>query len=113
MPWYRPSGPGAGSATERDVAWRQAAETLHALGTAEALRRLDRRPGHARARAYLRDTRWDVPGAAPVPLLGQPGLIEAVRVPPSACSTSQSTRIVYSPNSNVCNVVRRLRPMSL
>ena len=43
---------------------------LHALGTAEALRRLDRVPGHARARALLRDARWDVPGAGPVPLLG-------------------------------------------
>jgi DNA-binding winged helix-turn-helix (wHTH) protein len=29
---------------------RAAAEALHALGTAETLRRLDRRPGHARAR---------------------------------------------------------------
>jgi hypothetical protein len=45
---------------------RQAAETLHALGTAETLRRLDRRPGHGRARAYLRDARWDVPGAGSV-----------------------------------------------
>jgi DNA-binding winged helix-turn-helix (wHTH) protein len=52
---------------------RAAAETLHALGTAEALRRLDRRPGHAHARALLRDARWDVPGAGPVPLAGQPG----------------------------------------
>jgi DNA-binding winged helix-turn-helix (wHTH) protein len=52
---------------------REAAEALHGLGTAEALRRLDQRPGHARARALLRDTRWDVPGAGPVPLLGVPG----------------------------------------
>lgn len=51
---------------------REAAERLHLLGTREALRHLDRRPGHARARALLRDTRWDVPGAAPVPILGQP-----------------------------------------
>jgi DNA-binding winged helix-turn-helix (wHTH) protein len=50
-----------------------AAEALHALGTAEALRRLDRLPGHARGRALLRDARWDVPGAGEVPLLGQPG----------------------------------------
>ncbi|HET8648199.1 MAG TPA: hypothetical protein VFO85_22070, partial [Vicinamibacteria bacterium] len=48
-------------------------ETLHALGTAEALRRLDRRPGHERGRALLRDARWDVPGAGQVPLAGQPG----------------------------------------
>ena len=39
---------------------REAAELLHALGTAEALRRLGTRPGHAFARALLRDTRWDV-----------------------------------------------------
>src|SRR5262245_54184539 len=37
---------------------RAAAETLHALGTAEALRRLGQLPGHARARALLRDARW-------------------------------------------------------
>jgi DNA-binding winged helix-turn-helix (wHTH) protein len=51
---------------------REAAERLHALGTSEALRRLDRKPGHHRARALLRDTRWDVPGSAPVPILGHP-----------------------------------------
>jgi DNA-binding winged helix-turn-helix (wHTH) protein len=54
---------------------RDAAEALHALGTEEALRRLDRRDGHARARALLRETRWDVAGAHPVPLLGQPDLL--------------------------------------
>ena len=37
---------------------REAAELLHGLGTEEALRRLDERPGHARARALLRDARW-------------------------------------------------------
>ena len=57
---------------------REAAEALHALGTAEALRRLDRRRGHERARALLRDSRWDVAGAGPVPLLGQPGLLVTV-----------------------------------
>lgn len=51
---------------------REAAERLHFLGTREALRQLDRRPGHPRARALLRDTRWDVPGSASVPILGQP-----------------------------------------
>jgi DNA-binding winged helix-turn-helix (wHTH) protein len=55
-----------------DEARRDAAEDLHALGTAEALRRLDRRPGHARAWAYLRDSRWDVAGAGEVPLLVSP-----------------------------------------
>ena len=62
-----------GDTEATDVRRRQAAETLHRLGTAEALDRLDRRRGHAVARAYLRDTRWDVPGAGTVPLLGQPG----------------------------------------
>ena len=57
---------------------REAAEALHAIGTEEALRRLDRRDGHARARALLRETRWDVAGAHPVPLLGQPALVSTV-----------------------------------
>lgn len=51
---------------------REAAELLHTLGTDEALRRLGERPGHAEARAVLRDTRWDVAEAGPVPLVGQP-----------------------------------------
>jgi DNA-binding winged helix-turn-helix (wHTH) protein len=59
---------------------REAAEALHALGTAEALRRLGLRPGHEAARALLRDARWDVPGAGPVPLLGQPGGLTAARI---------------------------------
>ena len=59
---------------------REAAEALHALGTAEALRRLGQRPGHEAARALLRDARWDVPGAGPVPLLGQPGGLTAARI---------------------------------
>lgn len=58
------------SATDESL--RDAAEELHALGTAEALQRLDRRPGHARAWAHLRDSRWDVAGAGPVPLLASP-----------------------------------------
>lgn len=51
---------------------REAAEILHGLGTSEALRRLGTRPRHAYGRALLRDTRWDAPGAGPVPILGQP-----------------------------------------
>jgi DNA-binding winged helix-turn-helix (wHTH) protein len=47
---------------------RDAAEQLHALGTAEALRRLESQPERGRARAILRDARWDVPGAGDVPL---------------------------------------------
>jgi transcriptional regulator HilA, main transcriptional regulator of SPI1 len=67
------------SEQDRD-ARREAAEALHTLGTAEALRRLGRRPGHEAARALLRDARWDVPGAGPVPLVGQPGGLTAARM---------------------------------
>lgn len=52
---------------------REAAETLHALGTDEAVRRLDRQGGGPAARALLRDARWDVAHAGAVPLLGRPG----------------------------------------
>lgn len=57
----------AGSATEEER--YDAAIRLHELGTDEALRRLDERPGHAEARAILRDARWNAPGAGAVPLL--------------------------------------------
>jgi len=60
----------ATAAEEEDA--REAAELLHGLGTGDALERLGTRPGHANARALLRDTRWDVAGAGPVPILGQP-----------------------------------------
>ncbi len=70
-----------------EVRRRQAAETLHQMGTEEALDRLNRSldrlrrgKGHAVARAYLRETRWDVPGAGPVPLFGQPGWPAAARI---------------------------------
>jgi DNA-binding winged helix-turn-helix (wHTH) protein len=59
---------------------RDAAERLHALGTAEALARLAVRPRHAFARALLRDTRWDAPSAGAVPLVGQPGFLTAAAV---------------------------------
>lgn len=58
---------GAGDDDRRD-----AAEQLHALGTTQALQRLGTRPGHARARALLRDTRWDIAGAGAVPVLQGP-----------------------------------------
>lgn len=61
----------AGDEEER----REAAELLHALGTAEALRRLGARPRHEFARALLRDTRWDSAEAGPVPILGRPGAL--------------------------------------
>jgi DNA-binding winged helix-turn-helix (wHTH) protein len=65
---------------EDEDARRDAAETLHQLGTAAALAALDARKGHERARAHLRDSRWDVPGAAPVPLLGAPGGAKALAI---------------------------------
>jgi len=58
--------------TNDDESQREAAEMLHALGTAEALRRLGTRPHHAFARALLRDTRWDLPNAGEVAILGGP-----------------------------------------
>jgi DNA-binding winged helix-turn-helix (wHTH) protein len=67
----------ADAAEEEDQ--REAAEMLHALGTAEALRRLDTRAGHAFARALLRDTRWDAPNASRVPLMGQPSPVATAR----------------------------------
>lgn len=58
---------------------REAAEMLHWLGISEALRRLNKRPGHAAARALLRDVRWDLPDSGPVPILGQPAILETIR----------------------------------
>jgi DNA-binding winged helix-turn-helix (wHTH) protein len=67
-------------ASRPEAECRDAAEALHASGTAEALRMLDRRPGHERARAILRDSRWEVPGAGAVPLLGQPGMLRTAAI---------------------------------
>jgi DNA-binding winged helix-turn-helix (wHTH) protein len=50
----------------------EAAMELHRLGTAEALRGIDRRPGRARAWAHLRDARWEVAEPGQVPLLEPP-----------------------------------------
>jgi len=63
-----------------DDARLEAAGSLHLLGTDAALARLDRQPGHERARALLREARWDVAGAGPVPLLGQPGWMRSFAV---------------------------------
>ena len=68
----------AGSASEEEDQ-REAAELLHALGTAETLRRLGTRPRHAFARALLRDTRWDVAEAGPVPILSGPAALATSR----------------------------------
>jgi hypothetical protein len=76
-------GDGRENENDDDGARRDAAETLHALGTDETLRRLEAFRGHARyheARALLRDARWEVPGAGPVPLLGRPGGFASLRV---------------------------------
>jgi DNA-binding winged helix-turn-helix (wHTH) protein len=70
-----------GSLLRSDAPERQrleAAQRLHGLGTAEALRRLDRRAGHAFGRALLRDARWDVPEAGDVPIVGQPAALSAL-----------------------------------
>jgi DNA-binding winged helix-turn-helix (wHTH) protein len=57
---------------------RDAAEQLHALGTASILAEIVGRPGEAEARALLRDARWDVPGAGSVPLFGAEGSVAAI-----------------------------------
>jgi len=54
-----------------------AAVRLHELGTDEALRRLDGRPGHEEARAILRDARWDAPAAGEVPIVSSEGGLRA------------------------------------
>ena len=61
-----------------EEARRIAAETLHALGTSKAVERLRAQPGGARARALLRDARWDLPQSGTVPILGHPGALRTV-----------------------------------
>jgi DNA-binding winged helix-turn-helix (wHTH) protein len=63
-----------------DLERLEAASLLHELATAEALRRLEQAGAPAAARAFLREARWDVPEAGPVPLLGRPGGLSAARV---------------------------------
>jgi len=58
---------------------RAAAENLHRLGVAEALRLLGSGSTHARARAMLRDARWDLPQAGPVPIFGEPNPVRTLR----------------------------------
>ena len=58
---------------------REAAERVHALGVSDALARLGTRPGHAYARALLRDARWDVPQPGPVPVIGAPAPLAVAR----------------------------------
>src|SRR5262245_10362474 len=40
----------------------EAAETLHQMGTEEALRRIESREGASQARALMREARWAIPG---------------------------------------------------
>jgi DNA-binding winged helix-turn-helix (wHTH) protein len=58
---------------------REAAERLHALGVSETLAHLGTRPGHAYARALLRDVRWDVPQHEPVPVFDGPAPLAVAR----------------------------------
>jgi DNA-binding winged helix-turn-helix (wHTH) protein len=67
-----------GTSAADDEERREAAELLHALGTAETLDRLGTRPGHALARAILRDVRWDAAGAGDVPIIGAPAAATVV-----------------------------------
>ena len=57
---------------------RMAAETLHGLSTADTLARLRDAPRGAEARALLRDARWNLPQAGPVPIFGQPGALRTL-----------------------------------
>jgi DNA-binding winged helix-turn-helix (wHTH) protein len=74
----------ADSAQYEEEDQREAAERLHALGTAEAMHRLGTRPRHTFARALLRDTRWDAAESGAVPILGEPAplatVVELVRL---------------------------------
>jgi DNA-binding winged helix-turn-helix (wHTH) protein len=65
-----------GRASEDEA--RDAAERLHALGTADAMTHIVARPRHAPAVALMRDARWNVPGAGRVPLLSDPEAARAV-----------------------------------
>ena len=68
---------GPSSAATEDERY-DAAVRLHELGTDEALKRLDERPGHEEARAILREARWDVPSSGQVPLLSAQGRLRAI-----------------------------------
>jgi len=58
---------------------RDLAQQLHAMGTDRAMALITAIPGHAEALALMRDARWDVPGAGPVPLWGQREGLAAAR----------------------------------
>ena len=59
-----------------DISATDAWKRLHALGTEEALRRLEGEDADvAAARAFLRDTRWAVAEAGAVPIVGAPSAL--------------------------------------
>ncbi|HVS64303.1 MAG TPA: winged helix-turn-helix domain-containing protein [Thermoanaerobaculia bacterium] len=61
-----------------DEARLAAAETLHSLGTERTLARLGGGASAARARALLRDARWELAEAGEVPILGRPRSLAAL-----------------------------------
>jgi DNA-binding winged helix-turn-helix (wHTH) protein len=61
-----------------EEARRSAAERVHGLSTAEAVARLRVFSGGAKARALLRDARWDLPQAGRVPIFGQPDALRTM-----------------------------------
>jgi DNA-binding winged helix-turn-helix (wHTH) protein len=70
---------------------RDAAERLHAMGTAEAVAKLGRRSDAAAALALLREARWTVPGAGRVPLT--PGaVVQLVRIRASEAGRTVARR---------------------
>jgi len=57
----------------------EAAARLHQTGIEAALQAIDGKAGHEVARALLRDARWDLPDAAPIPIWGTPGWLRSAR----------------------------------
>jgi DNA-binding winged helix-turn-helix (wHTH) protein len=62
------------SGAEAEERRREAAETLHRLGTGRVREQLEGRRNTARALATLRDVRWALPEAGPVPFFGHAGM---------------------------------------
>jgi DNA-binding winged helix-turn-helix (wHTH) protein len=62
------------SGSESEAERRDAAQILQRLDGERARRELEERADAAQALAMLRDARWEVPNAAPVPFLGHAGM---------------------------------------
>jgi DNA-binding winged helix-turn-helix (wHTH) protein len=58
----------------------EAAVRLHETGSEQVLQDIENQSGHEVARALLRDARWDLPGAAPVPIWGTPGWLRTAGI---------------------------------